>query len=54
MRLDLLTNSTVVDDAIRFIFNRSKGKEKPKPSESSNDDDNKESNDQTCTTNQAF
>jgi hypothetical protein len=28
MKLDLLTNATVVDDAIRFVFERSKGEEK--------------------------
>jgi predicted transcriptional regulator len=39
MKLDLLTNATVVDDAIRFVSNTSK--EKIKPSDSSND---KESN----------
>ncbi|MFL6338010.1 MAG: hypothetical protein ACJ718_02700 [Nitrososphaeraceae archaeon] len=26
MKLDLLTNATVVDDAIRFVFDRSKDK----------------------------
>ena len=42
MKLDLLTNATVVDDAIRFVSNRSN--EKLKPSNNSNEDD-KESND---------
>jgi hypothetical protein len=32
MRLDLLTNATVVDDAIRFVCDKSKGKEKIKSS----------------------
>ena len=32
MRLDLLTNSTVIDDAIRFVSHRSKDKEKLKSS----------------------
>ena len=39
MKLVLLTNATVVDDAIRFVSDRSK--EKPK---SSNEDDKEESN----------
>jgi hypothetical protein len=37
MKLDLLTNATVVDDAIRFVSNRSN--EKLKPSSNSNEDD---------------
>jgi hypothetical protein len=40
MKLDLLTNATVVDDAIRFVSNRSD--ERIKPSSNSNED-NKES-----------
>jgi hypothetical protein len=36
MKLDLLTNATVVDDAIRFISGRSKGK--PSSRSSSNED----------------
>jgi hypothetical protein len=28
MKLDLLTNATVVDDAIRFVFNRLKDNKK--------------------------
>jgi hypothetical protein len=39
MKLDLLTNATVIDDAIRFVSQKSK--EKLKSSDSSND---KESN----------
>jgi hypothetical protein len=39
MKLDLLTNATVVDDAIRFVS--SKTKENPK---SSTEDDKEESN----------
>ena len=39
MKLDLLTNATVVDDAIRFVSDRSK--EKLKSSSSSNDENHK-------------
>ena len=39
-KLDLLTNATVVDDAIRFVSDRSK--EKPKPSPNNSNEDNKE------------
>jgi hypothetical protein len=42
MKLDLLTNATVVDDAIRFVSEKSKGKEKLKPSNNSNEDDKEE------------
>jgi hypothetical protein len=57
MKLDLLTNATVVDDAIRFVSESEKSKDKDKeeqvksscPSSSSdssgNEDDNKESKD---------
>jgi hypothetical protein len=38
MKLDLLTNATVVDDAIRFVSHKSKGK----PTSSSNDEDEDE------------
>jgi Trp operon repressor len=41
MKLDLLTNATVVDDAIRFVSDRSKDKEKM---ESSDSNDKEESN----------
>src|SRR5919198_4940776 len=41
MKLDLLTNATVVDDAIRFVSQKSKGKTN---SVSSSDEDEKESN----------
>ncbi len=41
MKLDLLTNATVVEDAIRFVSDKSKDKEKM---ESSNSHDKKESN----------
>jgi hypothetical protein len=42
MKLDLLTNATVVDDAIRFVSNKTR--EKPKSSfDKSNEDDVKES-----------
>ncbi|MFL6348706.1 MAG: hypothetical protein ACJ72X_10480 [Nitrososphaeraceae archaeon] len=43
MKLDLLTNATVVDDAIRFIPQKSK--ENVKPASSSSDEDGNESND---------
>jgi hypothetical protein len=40
MKLDLLTNSTIVDDAIRFVsFNKSNAKQKSS-SGNSNEDDN--------------
>jgi hypothetical protein len=41
MRLDLLTNATVVDDAIRFVSNKSKEKLKSF-SNNSNEDDKEE------------
>ena len=41
MKLDLLTNATVVDDAIRFVSQKSKGNEKLK---SSSENDHEESN----------
>jgi hypothetical protein len=40
MKLDLLTNATVVDDAIRFVSQ--KPKEKVKSSDSSNEDESNE------------
>jgi hypothetical protein len=43
MKLELLTNATVVDDAIRFVSDRSKEKLKSSTSSNSNEDD-KESN----------
>jgi hypothetical protein len=43
MKLDLLTNATVVDDAIRFVSSN-KSKEKLKSSASNSNEDNKESN----------
>jgi hypothetical protein len=44
MKLDLLTNATVVDDAIRFVSDKSKCKEKAKShSGNSNEDDMEES-----------
>jgi len=42
MKLDLLTNATVVDDAIRFVSQKSKDKEKM---ESPDSNDKEESND---------
>jgi predicted transcriptional regulator len=45
MKLDLLTNATVVDDAIRFVSDRSKDKENLTSSTgNSNEDDRDESN----------
>jgi hypothetical protein len=49
MKLDLLTNATVVDDAIRFVSGKSKDKEAEVKRSSSyssdgNNEDNKESN----------
>ena len=45
MNLDLLTNATVVDDAIRFVSDRSKDKENLTSSiGNSNEDDTEESN----------
>ena len=37
MKLELLTNATVVDDAIRFVSDRSK--EKPKSPNNSNEEE---------------
>jgi hypothetical protein len=39
MKLDLLTNATVVDDAIRFVCDKSKHKERLKASSSNNSGD---------------
>jgi Trp operon repressor len=45
MKLDLLTNATVVDDAIRFVSQKSKDKEKVgSTDDSSGNEDDKESN----------
>jgi hypothetical protein len=45
MKLDLLTNATVVDDAIRFVSDRFRDKENIKSSsDNSNEDDKEESN----------
>ena len=43
MKLDLLTNATAVDDAIRFVSQKSEDKEGIKSSPS-NEDDKEESN----------
>jgi len=43
MRLDLLTNATVVDDAIRFVYNKSKEKQK-----SSDEGDKEEAKEPDC------
>ncbi|MFL6469621.1 MAG: hypothetical protein ACJ71H_02095, partial [Nitrososphaeraceae archaeon] len=42
MKLDLLTNATVVDDAIRFVSDKSKDKEKMESSDSNDKDESKE------------
>jgi hypothetical protein len=44
MKLELLTNATVVDDAIRFVSDRSKDKEKIKSSSSNTNESDKELN----------
>jgi hypothetical protein len=44
MKLDLLTNATVVDDAIRFVSQKSKPKEDLNSSSSDNENDKEESN----------
>jgi hypothetical protein len=38
MKLDLLTNATMVDDAIRFVFQKSKEKLKPSSANDSKHD----------------
>ncbi|MFL6471001.1 MAG: hypothetical protein ACJ71H_09145 [Nitrososphaeraceae archaeon] len=43
MKLELLTNATVVDDAIRFVLSQ-QSKDKEKLKSSSSDEDDKESN----------
>jgi Trp operon repressor len=40
MKLELLTNAKVVDDAIRFVSDRSKDKEKLRPSSNSDENEN--------------
>jgi hypothetical protein len=42
MKLELLTNATVVDDAIRFVSQKSKDNEKLKPSSTNSIEDDKE------------
>ena len=44
MKLDLLTNATVVDDAIRFVSDKSKDKEKMESSNSNNKDESNKPN----------
>jgi hypothetical protein len=44
MKLDLLTNATVVDDAIRFVEQKSKDKGKISSSPNSNESNREESN----------
>jgi predicted transcriptional regulator len=44
MKLELLTNATVVDDAIRFVSHKTKNNEKITSSNTSSEDDGKESN----------
>jgi hypothetical protein len=38
MKLDLLTNATVVDDAIRFVYQKSKEKKESMNNNNSSDD----------------
>jgi len=45
MKLELLTKATVVDDAIRFVSQKSRDN---KPPSSSNDEDKNESNGPDC------
>jgi hypothetical protein len=45
MKLELLTNATVVDDAIRFVSNHSKVKLRLSSSNSSSDEENSKSHD---------
>jgi hypothetical protein len=42
MKLDLLTNATIVDDAIRFVSQKSKDKEELKSSSDNSNEDDKE------------
>ena len=42
MKLDLLTNATVIDDAIRFVSNKPDGKLKRSSSSNTNEGDDKE------------
>jgi hypothetical protein len=44
MKLDLLTNATGVDDAVRFVSQKSKSREKLNSSSSNSEHDKKESN----------
>jgi hypothetical protein len=44
MKLDLLTNATVVDDAIRFVAEKAKSKEESNISTNDSEHDNEESN----------
>src|ERR687887_344006 len=44
MKMDLLTNATVIDDAIRFVSHKSKDKYKPLANTSEEDNDKEESN----------
>jgi hypothetical protein len=43
MKLELLTNATVIDDAIRFVSEKSKAKLKSSSSSSNSNEDTKES-----------
>ena len=65
MKLDILTNATVVDDAIRFVYsNKSKEKYKSSPGNSNRDneeldedarhEETRETNDTPTTTNHIF
>ena len=45
-KLDLLTNATVVDDAMRFVSDRTKEKRKPSGDSTSNEDDKQQPKEQ--------
>ena len=56
MKLDLLTNATVVDDAIRFVCEKPKDKdrEQVKSSSSTSESSSEDDNNEEITINQVF
>jgi hypothetical protein len=60
MKLDLLTNATVIDDAVRFVSEKSKlfssldSRQRTKLDHNKNDEQSKEAYDKEETTNQVF
>ena len=55
MKLDLLTNSTVVDDAIMIVsFNKSNAKQKSSSGNSNEEKEDEETREIAITTNQVF